>query len=91
MSFRDLICALFLTQILIKSNVAGAINPELFIDNEQKESSIGQGMPPTIDGPVKIYTTVRRGDNVTLQCHVDGEPKPTQSWYKVIICITSEV
>ena len=91
MSFIVLIRAVFVIQIILTAYVAGAIKPELFIDNEQKESSIVQSGSPTIDGPVKVYITVQQGANVTLQCHTDGEPKPTKTWYKVIICITSKI
>ena len=76
MTFTMLVLALLVAETLIISTIVDAINPKvLFIVN---------GSPPTIEGPVKIYRAVKAGENITIPCHVNGDPIPRQTWYQVI-------
>ena len=89
MTFTVLVPALVVSQIIIISTIVDAINPELLFVSGDKISFIVNGSSPTIEGPVKIYRAVRAGDNITIPCHVNGDPIPTQTWYQVYLTITS--
>ena len=78
---------IFLIQTLTLINSVWGTNQEDVFNHEIIEYKIKLGSAPTVDGPVKSYITVKGGDNVTIECNVDGDPTPIKTWYKVIIFI----
>ena len=42
------------------------------------------GIMPTIEGSKELHQAVPEGEDIRVPCKYDGDPKPTQVWYKVI-------
>jgi len=79
-TFKNIIFLLqFITTL---SNHVLGINREPVVTNEKLESQIVVGSAPLIKGPVKRYTTISEGDNLNIECNVDGDPEPPKTWYK---------
>ena len=43
------------------------------------------GIVPTIEGSKELHQQVPEGEDIRLLCKYNGDPKPKQVWYKVII------
>ena len=42
------------------------------------------GIIPTIEGSKELHQNVPEGEDIRVLCKYEGDPKPEQTWYKVI-------
>ena len=62
---------------LLFFNIVGTFQQELV--------EVSRGSVPTIQGPEILNISAKIGDDVKIPCSLTGDPKPIQTWYKVII------